>query len=167
MKRPDSATGNSAEPFVERANDFLARVESRNQRRKSPWNLMLIPLALVGWLATWFFLFRAVWLFHVWLYPDHLLRNFWGRGISFTGFIPSFLMLFGLAPAALCLGIVFANCVAWVMPPARHAFEREAAGFPEDSFVGANVGLLRAAKWVLPLGLLVSLLGASLLRSLR
>jgi len=156
-----------AKPFVERANAFFARVNSRAQRRKSRWNLLLFALCFAGWLAVWFLLFRAVWLFHVWLYPDHLLRNFWGRGIRFASFVPSFLMLFGLAPAALVAGMLLANCVVWTIPPARHAFKAESAGFPEESFAAANLGLLRIAKWFFPLGIIVSLLGASLLISLR
>lgn len=147
--------------------EFLLAARLRAKRRHSPWNLILIPLTLGCWLAVWFALFRLTWALHVWLYPDHLFRNFWQAGISFPSFFLSFLMLFALMPAALCLGFVIANCIAWLIPPARRVFDAEAKGYPGTSFPEANAALLRLSLWTVPIGLGLSVFAASLLRSLR
>jgi len=154
-------------PFIERVNRFLERARARSQRRKSPWNSVLFLLAFGCWFAGWYLLFQLVWAFHVWIYPTHQFHDFWGRGINIVSFVLSFLMLFALMPCALLLGFLVANCVLWMVPPARRAFRKESEGFPEDGFRESNLGLLRLGKWVFPLGLAVSFLAASLLRSLR
>jgi hypothetical protein len=90
--------------------EFVKRVifsfRHRAQRRNSAWNLILIPLGFAGWLGTWYGLFLLVWAFHVKLYPQHNLRDFWGEGVSFSSFIPGFLMVFALMPGAVCLGFI-------------------------------------------------------------
>ena len=160
----DSDIGKS---LVERANAFLERARFRAQRRRSPWNLILIPLTFGGWLGTWYLVFRLVWTYHVWLYPDHQFRNFWHKGISFPSFALSFLMLFALLPGAMSLGFVFGNLVAWLAKPARKTFEAESVGYPGTTFRESNAGLLRMAMWTFPAGVALSLLAASFLKSLR
>lgn len=154
-------------PFAERANEFLDRSRARAQRRKSPWNWISLPLIFGGWFATWYILFRAVWTFHVWIYPAHELHDFWGSNISFVSFVLSFLMLFALLPSALCAGFLLANGVSWLIPSARRALDREAKGFPDEEFREATVGVLRMTAWTLPAGLALSLVAAALLKSLR
>src|SRR5258708_38681130 len=99
--------------------NFYTAARVRAQRRKSPWNLILIPLVLSGWLGAWYGLCWVAWAFHQWLYPQHLFRDFWQANISFSSFVPSFLMLFAPVPGAVCLGMAAANCIAWLIPPAR------------------------------------------------
>jgi hypothetical protein len=154
-------------PFVERANEFFDRARARAQRRKSPWNWISFPLIFGGFFATWYLLFRLVWTFHVWMYPTHEFHDFWGSNISFVSFALSFLMLFALFPSALCAGFLLANGVSWLIPPARRALEREVEGFPEEGFREATVGVLGIAAWTFPAGLTLSLVAASLLKSLR
>jgi hypothetical protein len=154
-------------PLVEQANEFLARARFRAQRRKSPWNLILIPLVFGGWLGTWYLVFRLVWTYHVWLYPDHHFRNFWHKGISFPSFALSFLMLFAPMPGALSLGFIAGNLVSWLIKPARKTFEAESVGYPGTSFRESNAGLLKLAMRTFPIGVAVSLLAASFLKSLR
>jgi hypothetical protein len=156
-----------AKSVPQRVFEFYAAARSRAGRRHSPWNLILIPLTFGGWLGLWFVLFRLVWTYHVWLYPDHQFRNFWQEGISFPSFALSFLMLFALMPGAMSLGFILGNLVAWLVKPARKTFEAESVGYPGTSFRESNAGLLKIAKWTFPVGVAVSFLAASLLKSLR
>lgn len=142
-----------------------ARIRAR--RRKSAWNLLLIPLWLVGFLSSWYGMFRIVWAFHQAIYPQHAFRDFWQDGIGFVSFVPSFLMVFGPFPGSLCIGFVFANCVAWLIPPARRKLDAEAASFPELGFRESNATLVKWGMWLVPCGLVLALLAASLLKSLR
>jgi hypothetical protein len=146
---------------------YYAEARHRAGRRKSPWNLILIPLCAGSAIAIGYALFRVVWLFHVGVYPDHRLRDFWQKGISFGSFVPSFLMVFALAPGSLAAGFLLGNVLAWLVPPARHAFEAEAGGFPGTTFRESMAGLFRMAMWTLPGGLAVALAAAYLLKSLR
>jgi hypothetical protein len=156
-----------AKGFASRFSELYSATRFRARRRHSLWNLILIPLSLAGWLGSWYGLFRLVWAFNVWLYPDHLFSNFWTEGISISGFALSFLMLFAPAPGALCLGLVIANCVSWLLPPARRVFDAEAAGYPGTSFGESNKALLDLALRLVPTGLVVALIAAALLKSLR
>lgn len=76
-------------------------------------------------------------------------------------------MLFAPAPASFCLGLLLANCVAWLIPPARRRLDAEAEGYGGIGFRESTEALLRLAKWAVPGGLIIALIAASLLRSLR
>lgn len=153
--------------LVQRVFERYVAARQRARRRRSPWNFILIPFGLVGWLGAWYGLFRLVWAFHVTLYPQHRLHDFWGKGVSLSSFIPSFLMVFALMPGAVCLGLALANCVAWLVGPARRAFDAEAVGHPGTSFGEATGILFKFAAFTLPAGLVVALLSAWALPSLR
>ena len=73
---------------------FLGRARLRARRRRSPWNLVLIPLFLGGAGAAGYAFFTLVWHVHTWIYPAHSgrLRDFWPRGLGFPAFVSSFLL---------------------------------------------------------------------------
>jgi hypothetical protein len=152
---------------LQRVSTFITNARLRARRRKSAWNLILIPPALFGWLGSWYVFFRIVWAFHHRIYPQHAFHDFWQEGVSFASFVPSFLMLFALFPASICIGLIFANCVAWLIPPARQTLDVEAEGFEGTGFRESNEALFRLAKWAVPGGLIIALVAASLLKSLR
>jgi len=87
-----------ADRSPQRTLSLYAAARIRSGRRRSAWNLILIPLGLAGWLGAWYGLFRIVWAFHRLLYPQHAFHDFWREGISFVSFVPSFFMLFGPVP---------------------------------------------------------------------
>lgn len=147
--------------------EWYAGALIRAQRRRSPWNLVLIPLTLAGWFGAWYVLFRVVWAFHVTLYPQHAFRDFWPKGISFTSFVLSFLMLFAVAPGAMIVGFIFANGLTWLIPPARRVLDREAVGYPGTGFREATGALLKLAVWIVPAGLIIALIAAFVLRTLK
>jgi hypothetical protein len=76
-------------------------------------------------------------------------------------------MLLAPAPGALCLGFALANCGAWLIAPARRAFDEEAVGYDGTGFAEATSRLFRRAAWMLLPGLVAALVAAFLLRSLR
>ena len=147
--------------------EFYSSARARAQRRHSLSNLVPIPLGLSGWLGSWYGLFRLVWAFHVFLYPQHVFRDFWQKGISFSSFVPSFLMMFALAPGTLCFGLIFANCLSWLLPPVRRVFDAESVGYSGTSFRDAAGALVKVAVWAIPAGLMIALLSATLLKSLK
>lgn len=147
--------------------EYYSAARIRAGRRKSTWNLLLIPPGIFGWLGTWYLQFRIVWAFHQRIYPQHSFHNFWQAGISFESFVLSFLMLFGPFFGALCMGLILANCVVWLIIPARRKLSEESVGYPGTGFRDSNVSLIRLTAYVLPVGLVVALVAASLLKSLR
>jgi hypothetical protein len=152
---------------LRQAVEWYAGARQRALRRRSPWNLILIPLGLCFWLGIWYGLFRFVWLFHITLFNHHRLQDFWQEGISLSTFILSFLMVFALMPGALCLGLALTNCVAWLIAPARRAFDAESVGYPGTSFHEAASALFLLSAWTVPTGLAIALAAAWALTSLK
>ena len=150
-----------------RAADWYAGGQQRAQRRRSPWTLILLPLGFAAIGATWYGLFRIVWVFHLRFYPQHELRDFWGSGISFSSFVPSFLMVFAIAPGALCTGLAVANCVAWLVRPARRTFKAESVGHAGTGFEESTRILFLCAVCSVAVGFMIALVAAYLLKSLR
>lgn len=153
--------------FARKAAEYYAGARHRAQRRRSAWNALLIPFCLAAWFLVWYALFRAVWLFHVAIYPEHQLREFWQSGISFRSFVPSFLMVFSLMPGAIVLGLMVGNLVFWLIPRARRVFEAEARNYFGTNFRDTMGGLFMISLWVLPIGLVVAFAAACFLKSLR
>lgn len=153
--------------LIQKGGAYYAAARRRSQRRKSPWNALLIPLCFGGWLAVWYGLFRLVWLFHVAIYPEHTLRNFWQDGISFRSFVPSFLMVFWLIPGAMVVGFMFGNFLLWLIVPLRRIFEAEARGYAGTNYRDSMRGLFRFGLWLLPIGLVIAFASAYFLKSLR
>ncbi len=148
---------------------YFDRARRRAARRKSPWNLVLIPLGLGGIGGAFYGLFQVMWRIHTLLYPGHAghVREFWGAGIGTGAFVSSFLLAVPLFFAAIPIGMLLANLVAWLIPPARRAFAREAGGVEGASFRQAMGELGKVALLIVPICLLLSGIGAATLTSLR
>jgi heme A synthase len=151
----------------QRISDFYRDARRRAQRRKSAWNILLVPLCFGGFLGCWYVLFRLVWKFHTAIYPEHHFAEFWRPGISMANFILSFLMMFSITPAAVALGFMLGNILIWLIPPARRVLDAEAEGYPGTSFVESMRGLFKISLWTIPIGFAVALTAAYLLNSLR
>ncbi len=59
---------------VQRAVEWYVGAQQRARRRRSLWNLILLPLGLVAVGVTWYGLFRVVWAFHLLFCPQGNLR---------------------------------------------------------------------------------------------
>jgi hypothetical protein len=141
----------------------------RRARRKSPWNLLGVLVAFALMAVIGYFLFQAAWSAHVYFHPEHAAhqREFWGAGISFRAFVPSFLLAMPLAIPAVFGGLLCANLVLWLIPPARRAMDAEAAGDPEMTFAGANAGLIKWGGIASAVCLLLSIIGILTLTTLK
>jgi len=153
--------------FFKKASAYYAGARHRASRRKSVWNALLIPFSMAAWAAVWYLLFRLVWLFHTAIYPDHLLKDFWQSGLGFRSGFLSFLMVFSLALGAGTVGFMLANLVFSLIPGARNIFESEAVGHAGTDFRKTMRTLFKFCMWTLLPGILIALLAAYFLTSLR
>ena len=82
---------------------YFERAQVRAQRRKSPWNFILIPFVAGGIGGTCYALFQLMWRIHIMIHPEHIGRfnEFWQEGIRLPSFLSSFLLLFPLFFASI------------------------------------------------------------------
>ncbi|MDP2939420.1 MAG: hypothetical protein Q8O13_05015 [Candidatus Omnitrophota bacterium] len=148
---------------------YIQEARERAKRRKSPWNLILIPLTIVGFGFSSFIQFKILWSIHVIIYPNHSgrLSEFWREGLSFSAFISSFLLAMPIFFSSLALGMMIANLLAWCILPARKIFDKEAQGIRGASFNEAMKGLGKIAIYLVPICFILGLIGAVTLKSLR
>jgi len=141
----------------------------RQAKRKSPWNLVCVLVGFILVPLIWYYLFQAAWRLHVEFYPMHagLEKGFWNAGISFRAFVSSFLMLMPLGVPAMVAGFLLANLIIWLIPPARRTMEAEAAGDREMTFAGSNAGLIRWGGIASAVCIVLSIVGAATLKSLK
>lgn len=153
--------------LVDKSAKCYAEATHRANRRKGPWNLILVPLCGGSAIAIGYALFRIVWRFHVAFYPDHQLRDFWQEGIALPSLVPSILMVLSLVPGSMATGFMLGNLLAWLITPARRVFDAEAQGFPGTGLAESMRGLFKMAVWTLPSGLAIAFAAAYSLKSLR
>ena len=148
---------------------YIQEARGRAKRRKSPWNLILIPFAIIGGFFVYIVQFRILWFIHIIMYPNHSgrLSEFWREGLSFNAFISSFLLAMPIFFSSLVLGLLIANFLAWRIPPARKAFDKEAQGIKGTSFSEVMKGLGKAAIYLVSICFVLGLIGAATLKSLR
>lgn len=146
---------------------YYGEARQRAARRKSPWNAALLMLSTATWAGTVYLFFRLVWLFHTTLYPEHQLSDFAQEGSSFRSGFLSLLMIFSLVPGSGAMAFIAVNFFFWLLPWTRKIFEAEAKNYPGTDFQNAIRGLLKIWIWTFPTGLVISLLAAYLLKSLR
>jgi hypothetical protein len=141
----------------------------RRAKRKSPWNLLGAVVAVLLMGPAGYGLWLCAWRLHLIFYPAHAahLQDFWQAGISGRAFISSFLLAMPLCIPAILIGLLVSNFLMWLIPPARRAMNAEAAGDEEMTFRGANLGLLKWGGVASGVSLLLVLIGAATLSSLR
>ncbi len=111
-----------------------------------------------------------MWQIHLIAYPNHVghLNEFWSEGIGFKSFVSSFLIAMPLFLPAMGASFILINLLFGFIAPARKIFEKEAAGDKEMTFFGATSGLIKVFfKYLLPIGLGLSLIGALTLSNLK
>ena len=159
---------------MKRAEKYLDKYrpgwKQRADRKKSLWHLLKFLVSLPMLLIIWYILFIFMWQVHLIAFPEHTgqITGFWPKGLGIKAFISSFLLAMPLFFPAMGLSFVVINLIFWFIPPAREAFKREAAGDKEMTFLGATTGLLVISiKYLLPVGIGLSLVGALTLSSLK
>jgi len=146
---------------------YYGEARQRAGRRNSPWNALLLLFSMSTWAGTVYLLFRVVWLFHTTLYPEHQLNDFGRAGSSFGSGSLSLLMIISLVPGSGAMAFILVNYLFWLLPGPRKTFEQEAKNHPGTDFQNTIHKLFRICRWTLPIGLLISLVAAYLLKSLR
>ncbi len=141
----------------------------RAAKRKSPWNFAEFVLGFALIPVFWYYLFQVAWLLHLHFYPGHAGHKgeFWAAGISTGAFVSSLLMTLPLFCPAMVAAFLLSNIVMWFIRPARRVMDREAAGDPEMTFRGANMGLLKWGGVGSAICFLLSFIGIVTLSSLR
>lgn len=127
---------------------------TRARRRKSLWNLLLIPATCASW-GILTFLFCLV------LSGIHsAIRH--SPGLFSGGGIGPVLAAVGALLAALPFGLLAANLLVRTVLPPRRALDREAHSVPGTPFRDNHADLLRMAPYISVPAALVALGGALL-----
>jgi len=144
---------------------YVEGAQKRASRRRSPWNLILIPFVIVFSVLAYGGQLRLLWMINIVFYPEHVGRfqEFWRGSVGLSGFLLVFPVLF----SSMILGMMSANILSWCILPVRRIFDREAGGDKRLSFVGSLKGLGRIALVLVPLCLLLGFIGAITLKSLK
>ncbi len=106
---------------------YYKDARERTKRKKSPWNWILLPFAIIGIGGTLFLLIKGLLTLQQCLIPNETIL----LGRTQVG---AFLMFIPIAFLSLPLGFMFANFAAWCIPPARRALDNEAKGTKGASF---------------------------------
>ena len=131
---------------------YITEARVRAGRRRSGWNLLLIPC----YLAPWFLLVfgSLIVLGRVYAVIHHR---------TVVGVLPdtvgSILMALGVLFMWLGPSMILANQLVSFIRPARRALDLEAADAPGTDRTSANRGLLKLTLVVTPVSLMVALVG--------
>jgi hypothetical protein len=121
---------------------YFEGARHRAQRRKSPWNLILIPFAIAGMALCWWLLALPIF---------HFRQSGMSDSIFLSGGTRAGLILFyvGLGFCSIGPGFLIANAMTWFIPPARKIFDREAIGHKGTDFKSACRGLIKFSMIIL------------------
>lgn len=136
---------------------YYAAELQETQRRGRDWSFLLFLVRFAASVGVWYALFRLVWEFHVAIYPDHQLAQFWREGIGFRSFVLSSLMVFSLLPGAIVAGSTVFGVLLWLLSPPRQK---------PDYVTYSLRSMRRYFVFGIP-GLVLALAAASLLQSLQ
>jgi hypothetical protein len=132
---------------------YYTRARQRAKRRKSPWNLILIPFAILGIAGTAFLLAKGLLTFQQLFIPPNAILAHWTR-------IGSILMFAPILFPSFAIGMMIANLIAWCIPRARRTYAKEARGIKGVSFKETVKPLAIASVIILCAVAPICLLGA-------
>src|SRR6266571_1835818 len=125
----------------------------RAKRCRSLWNLLLIPIVVGTWLVTWFVSVLMLGQLLRLARPDL-------QFILLPDTVGGILMAVGFLFAWLPLSMIVGNLLLAAVPSARRALDAEASTVPRTDLGSANKGLLKAAMFLTPAGIVVAIVGA-------
>lgn len=132
---------------------YFKAARARAERRKSVWNLLLIPSFLLPWLLVWWVSVVHLGKLHRQLHPG---REF----VLLPEGMSGILMAIGPLLAWLAPAMIVANTLVSAIRPARRALDRDAASVPQADRSSANRALLKLSLLLTPAALLLGLIGA-------
>lgn len=131
---------------------YITDARLRAGRRRSRWNLLLIPCYFIPWLllvlGSALMFGRIYSLFHA---TNH--------GGVLPDAIGGILIAVGSLFAWLAPSMIIANQLVSAVPAARRALDQEAASMPGADRRSANRALFRVSRYLVPVGLLIALAG--------
>jgi hypothetical protein len=131
---------------------YLNEARSRAKRRKSPWNILLIPAVVLPLLTLWWSTSAALSkLYRV----IHVGQQFRGLPDGIGGIIMAVAPFFAWLGPSMIIG----NMLVAAISPARRVLDAEAAPFPGTDRTSANRDLLRISLLLTPAGLLLGIVG--------
>jgi hypothetical protein len=143
----------STRTATESSNPELDALRKRAARRKSPWNLLLLALAVLGVGSSWIFLAMLFGEYRRALVPaDAFLSSGTRFGNILMHVLPGF--------PSIAIGLIAANLIIWCIRPARTTLEHEDKEFPGTDFRSSNQGLLKLLIPVAIVALTLAFLGA-------
>jgi hypothetical protein len=132
---------------------YLDQARSRAKRRKSLWNILLIPAVALPLFTLWWSTSAALSkLYRV----IHVGQQFRGLPDSVGGIIMAVAPFFAWLGPSMIIG----NLLVATIPPARRVLDAEAAPFAGTDRRSANRDLLRISLLMTPAGLLLAIVGA-------
>jgi hypothetical protein len=131
---------------------YITSARTRAARRRSLWNLLLIPCYLV----PWFLLVLSSGVALGWLYGRvHLVEGV----VLFPDTVGGVLMAVGSLLAWLGPAMILANLLVATVPQARQALDAEAATVPGTDRESSNRSLRRLSCYLTPTGAAIALAG--------
>jgi hypothetical protein len=133
---------------------YLEEARARAKRRKSRWNLLLIPAGFLPVVFVWATAVLLAEQAHMHFYPGESFRSGGGPWVVVAAVAP----LFAAIPIGLLVGNFFVRQVA----PARAALDHEASSDPTLSYGGSQAALRKAAALAAVASLVATTLGVLL-----
>jgi hypothetical protein len=131
--------------------DYQARA-ARLAARRSGWNLLPIPFAIIGLAGTWIGITELLLSLRAQFRPpDSFLFDGTRWGNIITHVIPAF--------PAIAAGLLLGNMLVWLIPPARRALTIQ--GPHGTNFRSSNLGLAKGLVLLLAITTPIGLLGAT------
>lgn len=131
---------------------YLDEAVERAKRRKSAWNLLLLPAVIVPFGVMWWLSVVGVGKLYRVVHPQT-------EFILLPDTVGAIFMAIGLVFAWLPPAMIIGNFITFMVPAARRALQAEAATVRGGDFRSANRGLLKGTAILTPAGILVTLLG--------
>ena len=140
-----------------RSRTWLKNSRHRSNRRRSPWNLLLLILGFAFWVSIATLLGWAANRLHLALRPESIALFASGPLRLNTA-----LVIFPAIFMAICPALLATNFVVYRIPPARRAMDAEDRGYPGVDYASSQRGLSKLGLWIGGVGVPVLLVGASI-----
>jgi hypothetical protein len=131
---------------------YLNDARVRARRRKSPWNLLLFPAAIIPWFTLWWFSVRLFGQFARLVHPDLVF-------VILPDTRGAILIGLGLLFAWLGPAMIVGDLLVSLVPGARRALDAEAAPFPETGLKASIRSVFRLSAFLTPVGLVAAIVG--------
>ena len=131
---------------------IISNSRERARRRRSPWNLLLLPTVIIPMAGLWLALVLLLQFLHAAIYPDQYLINSAGPGTVLT--------TVGPFVAVLIPAMLIGNILVRLIGPARKALDLEATNSNSTGFSQSQQALLSLCRVPTAIGLLSGFIGA-------